>query len=229
MRDYVIAAPNETSLAVIGETACFPVRRIYCVGRNFAAHAREMGANPDRDPPFFFSKPRDAVTFNGKSVPYPPMTKDLHHEIELVVALKGEGKNINTDDALKLVYGYAVGLDLTRRDLQGAAKAAGKPWDMGKGFDFSAPTGPIHKASDIGHPKAGKISLDVNGKLCQAGDLSDMIWSVAETIAYLSTLVTLRPGDLIFTGTPEGVGPIGPGDVLVGKIAGFADLIIKID
>ena len=229
MNNYVFPAPDEISLTVRSESARFPVRRIYCVGRNFAAHAREMGANPDRDPPFFFSKPRDAITFNGSSVPYPPMTQDLHHEIELVVALKGEGKNVDASQALELVYGYAIGLDLTRRDLQSAAKSAGRPWDMGKGFDFSAPTGPIYKASDIGHPNAGEISLDVNGQRRQEGDLSDMIWSVADTIAYLSTLVILMPGDLIFTGTPEGVGALQSGDKLVGKIKGFDDFPVNIE
>lgn len=228
MTDFAITPPATTSLAIQGSSERFPVRRVYCVGRNYAAHAREMGANPDREPPFFFSKPRDAVDFNGKNVPYPPQTNDLHHEIELVVALSGKGTNISSEQALSLVYGYAVGLDLTRRDLQQAAKLAGKPWDMGKGFDFSAPTGPLHKASEIGHPDKGTISLEVNGLLRQQGDLADMIWSVPETIAYLSTLVTLMPGDLIFTGTPEGVGPLVRGDKLVGKITGFSDLSLSI-
>ena len=215
------------SVPVHGESAAFPVRRIYCVGRNYAAHAREMGADPTREEPFFFTKPADAIVLDGATLPYPPATRNLHHEIELVVALKGGGANVPADQALALVYGYAVGLDMTRRDLQNAAKAAGKPWDMGKGFDRSAPITAIRPAAAIGHPSNGAVWLKVNGAMKQTGDLSDLIWSVPETIAYLSGLVELAPGDLIFTGTPEGVGPVVAGDLLEGHIDGVGDLTIR--
>ena len=215
------------SVPVHGEAAAFPVRRIYCVGRNYAAHAREMGADPTREEPFFFTKPADAIVLDGATLPYPQATRNLHHEIELVVALKGGGANVPADQALALVYGYAVGLDMTRRDLQNAAKAAGKPWDMGKGFDRSAPITAIRPAADIGHPSKGAVWLKVNGAVKQTGDLSDLIWSVPETIACLSGLVELAPGDLIFTGTPEGVGPVVAGDLLEGHIDGVGDLTIR--
>lgn len=215
------------TVPVVGETAAFPVRRIYCVGRNYAAHAREMGADPTREAPFFFAKPADAVVLNGATLPYPQATRNLHHEIELVVALKGGGANVPVDTALDLVYGYGVGLDMTRRDLQNAAKAAGKPWDMGKGFDRSAPITAIRPAEAIGHPSKGAVWLKVNGEVKQTGDLADLIWSVPETIAYLSGLVELAPGDLIFTGTPEGVGPVVTGDLLEGHIDGVGDLTIR--
>ena len=215
------------TVPVVGDTATFPVRRIYCVGRNYAAHAREMGADPTREAPFFFTKPADAVVLDGATLPYPQATRNLHHEIELVVALKGGGANVPIDTALDLVYGYGVGLDMTRRDLQNAAKAAGKPWDMGKGFDRSAPITAIRPAEAIGHPLKGVVWLKVNGEVKQTGDLADLIWSVAETIAYLSGLVELAPGDLIFTGTPEGVGPVVAGDLLEGHIDGVGDLTIR--
>lgn len=215
------------ALPIAGEDRAFPVRRIWCVGRNFAAHAREMGADPSREAPFFFAKPADAVVVGGR-VPYPPATHDLHHEVELVVALHRGGRNIPAAQALSLVYGYAVGLDLTRRDLQAQAKNAGRPWDMAKGFDHSAPCSALVPASICGHPATGAILLSVNGKLRQRGDLADMIWSVAETLAALSALVELAPGDLIFTGTPEGVGPVQVGDVLAAHIDGVADLRVDI-
>ncbi len=215
------------TVPVVGDTATFPVRRIYCVGRNYAAHAREMGADPTREAPFFFTKPADAVVLDGATLPYPQATRNLHHEIELVVALKGGGANVPVDTALDLVYGYGVGLDMTRRDLQNAAKAAGKPWDMGKGFDRSAPITAIRPAEAIGHPSKGAVWLKVNGEVKQTGDLADLIWSVPETIAYLSGLVELAPGDLIFTGTPEGVGPVVAGDLLEGHIDGVGDLTIR--
>ena len=206
----------------------FPVRRIYCVGRNYAAHAREMGADPDREPPFFFAKPADAVVADGGTVPYPPATSNLHHEIELVVAIGRGGRDIPVESALEHVYGYAVGLDMTRRDLQNAAKKEGKPWDMGKGFDHSAPCSAIRRAADIGHPAKGAVTLSVNGEPRQTGDLSDLIWSVSETISYLSGLVELQPGDLIYTGTPEGVGPVVAGDRLEGAVEGVGTIAVTI-
>lgn len=223
----VIPAWTIPSVEVAGETARFPVRRIYCVGRNYAAHTREMGGDPTREDPFFFAKPADAVIPDGTTIPYPPATRNLHHEIELVVALKGGGANLAADKVMDLVYGYAVGLDMTRRDLQNAAKAGGKPWDMGKGFDRSAPIGAIQPAAQIGHPAKGAIWVKVNGKIKQSGDLADMIWSVPETLAYLSGLVELAPGDLIFTGTPEGVGPVVAGDLVEGHVDGVGDLVIR--
>ncbi|PWC44825.1 fumarylacetoacetate hydrolase family protein [Azospirillum sp. TSO22-1] len=224
---YAVPLWPQPTVAVAGGDP-FPVRRIYCVGRNYAAHAREMGADPDREPPFFFAKPADAVVADGATVPYPPQTKNLHHEIELVVAIGKAGADIPVESALEHVYGYAVGLDLTRRDLQNAAKKEGKPWDMGKGFDASAPCGTIRRAADIGHPDKGAVTLTVNGELRQKGDLNDLIWSVAETISYLSGLVELKPGDLIYTGTPEGVGPVVTGDRLEGAVEGVGTLAITI-
>jgi fumarylpyruvate hydrolase len=223
----VIPAWPLPSVAVAGETARFPVRRIYCVGRNYAAHTREMGGDPTREDPFFFAKPADAVVPDGTTLPYPPATRNLHHEIELVVALGGGGANLAADKVMDLVYGYAVGLDMTRRDLQNTAKAGGKPWDMGKGFDRSAPIGAIRPAARIGHPAKGAIWVKVNGQVRQSGDLADMIWSVPETLAYLSGLVELAPGDLIFTGTPEGVGPVVAGDLVEGQVDGVGDLAIR--
>lgn len=206
----------------------FPVRRIYCVGRNYAAHAREMGADPDREPPFFFMKPADAIVADGTAIPYPPRTANLHHEIELVVAIGTGGRDIPVERALDHVYGYGVGLDMTRRDLQNAAKKEGKPWDMGKGFDQSAPCGTLRRAADIGHPDKGSVTLSVNGALRQKGDLADLIWSVSETISYLSGLVELQPGDLIYTGTPEGVGPVVAGDRLEGAVEGVGSIAVTI-
>ena len=216
--DFVISPPPQVGLPVAGGGR-FPVRRLYCVGRNYAEHVREMG-NDLREPPFFFGKPADAIVIDGGAVPYPGHTHDLHHEIELVVAIGTGGDSIRADLALEHVYGYAAGIDMTRRDLQAAAKKAGRPWDMAKGFDQSAPIGPLAPARLIGHPGKGPITLSVNGVERQRGDLQEQIWSVAETIAYLSTLVALRPGDLIMTGTPAGVGPVERGDVLEGHIAG---------
>ena len=222
---HVIPVWSIPTVAVVGETGGFPVRRIYCVGRNYAAHAREMGHSGKEDP-FFFCKPADAIVPSGAIIPYPPATKNLHHEIELVVALKSGGRNIASAKALDHVYGYAVGLDMTRRDVQEAAKKAGRPWDMGKGFDQSAPITPIQAASRIGHPAKGKIWVKVNGTTKQEGDLADMIWNVPDTIAYLSGLVELAAGDLIYTGTPEGVGPVVAGDRLEGHVDGVGDLAI---
>jgi fumarylpyruvate hydrolase len=197
MTEFVITAPETASVAVAGSSARFPVRRVFCVGRNYAAHAREMGSDPNREPPFFFTKPADAVVPASGAVPYPPSTNDMHHEIELVVALKAGGKDIDAAQALDLVWGYGVGLDLTRRDLQAVAKDAGRPWDMAKGFDASAPCSPLHPVSDVGHPAQARIWLEVNGTLRQEGNLDEMIWPIADVIASLSRLVTLAPGDLI--------------------------------
>jgi fumarylpyruvate hydrolase len=223
---YVIAAPAATTLAVAGTDAVFPVARVYCVGRNYAEHSIEMGHDPERELPFFFMKPADAVVPAGR-LPFPTQTQDLHHEIELVVALGEGGRDIPADRALDHVFGYAVGLDMTRRDLQAAAKKAGRPWDMAKGFDQSAPTGAIRPAADIGHPTRGAVWLRINGEPRQDGDLDQQIWTVPETIGYLSTLVTLRPGDLIMTGTPKGVGRVEPGDRLEGHIDGVGDLSVS--
>jgi fumarylpyruvate hydrolase len=216
--------PVPPTVAIAGSELRFPVRRIFCVGRNYAAHAREMGGD-DREPPFFFSKPADAVVEDGSTIPYPPATDDLHHEIELVVAIGRGGADVAVEDALTHVFGYAVGIDLTRRDLQVAAKTAGKPWDLAKGFDRSAPISAIRPGP---HPNEGRIWLAVDGSVRQDGDLVDMIWSVPETIAHLSSFVELRPGDLIFTGTPEGVGPVGRGQTLEGGIEGLGELRISV-
>ncbi|GHF01876.1 fumarylacetoacetate (FAA) hydrolase [Aliiroseovarius zhejiangensis] len=225
---WAIPCPAQPSLAIEGSDARFPVRRIYCVGQNYAAHAREMGSNPDQEPPFFFSKPADALVADGTTVPYPPGTENLHHEAELVVAIGTGGTNIARDAALDHVWGYAVGNDLTRRDVQAAAKKIGRPWDMAKGFDHSAPCGPLHPVSAVGHPSSGRISLTVNGEPRQSSNLSDLIWPVADVISYLSSLVALAPGDLIFTGTPEGVGPLVPGDTCVVEIDGLGRLTTRI-
>jgi len=229
MTDYVITPPPTISVPVAGAgAAAFPVRRVFCVGRNYAAHAREMGGDPNREPPFFFTKPADALVTGGADIPYPTATANLHHEMELVVAIGTGGADIPADAALSHVFGYAAGLDLTRRDLQDEAKAARRPWDMAKGFDASAPVGEIAPASAIGHPAAGRIALTVNGTVKQEGDLLDQIWAVPEIIAALSRLVRLAPGDLIFTGTPDGVGPLAKGDVLHGEIAGVGQVVTRI-
>ncbi|CAO3414600.1 fumarylacetoacetate hydrolase family protein [Azospirillum argentinense] len=224
---YAITLWPQPTVPVAGGDP-FPVRRIYCVGRNYAAHAREMGADPDREPPFFFMKPADVIVADGTAIPYPPRTANLHHEIELVVAIGTGGRDIPVERALDHVYGYGVGLDMTRRDLQNAAKKEGKPWDMGKGFDQSAPCGTLRRAADIGHPDKGSVTLSVNGELRQKGDLADLIWSVSETISYLSGLVELQPGDLIYTGTPEGVGPVVAGDRLEGAVEGVGSIAVTI-
>ena len=221
---YEFAPPMAPSVEIAGASTRFPVHRIYCVGRNYAAHAREMGADPAREPPFFFSKPADAVVPNGAPVPYPPRTANLHHEIELVVAIGEGGRNIPVASALAHVFGYAVGNDLTRRDLQAAAKDKGQPWDTSKGFDHSAPITAIRRVADVGHPARGAIWLEVNGQPRQRADLCEMIWSVPEIVSELSTLYELKPGDLVFTGTPAGVGPLARGDSLVGGIEGLDTL-----
>ena len=225
---YLFPPPPCPSAPIVEDARRFPVRRIFCVGLNYAAHAREMGKDPGAEPPFFFSKPADALVENGAAIPYPPQTSNLHHEIELVAALGRGGAAIPRDEALGLVFGYAVGIDLTRRDLQSKARAEGKPWDLAKGFDRSAPLGSIRKAAEIGHPKSGRIALRVNGATRQDGDLSDMILDVAGIIADLSRFVELEPGDLIFTGTPEGVGPLVPGDHVEGSIKGVGEVSLRI-
>lgn len=221
---FVIPPAAQPMVEVIGTDARFPVHRVYCVGRNYAAHAREMGMDPEREPPFFFSKPADAVVANGTPVPYPPRTANLHHEIELVVAIGTGGRDIPLENALAHVFGYAVGNDLTRRDLQFAAREQGRPWDVSKGFDSSAPVSAIRPVAASGHVEDGAIWLEVNGETRQRASLSEMIWSVPEIVAELSTYFELRPGDLIFTGTPEGVGPVRRGDSLVGGIDGLETL-----
>lgn len=215
--EYVIPAPQMPSLAVEGTNARFPVARIFCVGRNYAEHAREMGHDPNREPPFFFMKPNSAV-LEGEAFPYPSQTKDVHHEMELVVAIGTGGANIPESQALAHVYGYAAGLDMTRRDLQSEAKKMGRPWDTGKAFDHSAPCSAVVPAAKIGHPAKGAVVLEVNGEVKQRGDLAELIWKIPEMIAYLSTLFALVPGDLIFTGTPAGVSTVGRGDVLEGGV-----------
>jgi fumarylpyruvate hydrolase len=226
--DYVMAAPPVVSLPVEGDARRFPVRRVFCVGRNYAAHAREMGHDPEREPPFFFTKPADALVPGGGTIPYPPATKELHHEVELVAALGKGGADIPEAKALGHVFGYAVGIDLTRRDLQAEAKELRRPWDMAKAFDRSAPISALRPAARIGHPEASPIRLAVNGELRQSSTLAHHIWSVAETIAYLSGLVELAAGDLIFMGTPEGVAAVGRGDELEASIEGVGELRLKI-
>ncbi len=225
---YVFTPPAITALPVRGSDAMFPVRRVYCVGRNYADHAIEMGHDPDKEPPFFFQKNPDNLVPGGGDFPYPSATSDVHHEIELIVALKTGGENIPVEKALDHVFGYAVGLDMTRRDLQGEAKKMGRPWEVGKAFESSAPCGEIVPASEIGHPDAGAITLNVNGAMRQEGDLNQMIWKVPEAISYLSGLFRLAPGDLIMTGTPAGVAAVKRGDTLAGHIDGIGDLTVKV-
>ncbi|MDP1982036.1 MAG: fumarylacetoacetate hydrolase family protein [Sulfuritalea sp.] len=229
---YVIPPAPIPAVPVAGSADSFPVRRIYCVGRNYAAHAREMGSDPDREPPFFFCKPADAVvpasTGGTAEIAYPAQTANFHHEVELVVAIGKRGRDIAADLANEYVWGYAVGFDMTRRDLQFALRDKGRPWELGKAFDQSAPITHIVPASRCGHPTAGRVWLTVNGKLKQQGDLADLIWSVPETIAHLSKYFELYPGDLIFTGTPEGVGPVVKGDELKGGVDGIGELTVRI-
>jgi fumarylpyruvate hydrolase len=224
---YAIEFTGPITLPVAESTQAFPVGRIYCVGRNYAEHAREMGHDPDREPPFFFMKPADAIVMSGATIPYPQVTKDLHHEIEMIVAIGKGGADIPVEKALDHVFGYGVGLDMTRRDLQGEAKKMGRPWEMGKAFDNSAPCTPLKTVAMVGHPAKGAVWLKVNGKVTQKGDLAEMIWNVPETISYLSKLITLRAGDIIMSGTPAGVGPVQAGDKLEGHVDGVGDLTIS--
>jgi len=225
---FVFPPPPQASVAVAGSASRFPVRRIFCVGRNYAAHAREMGKDPDREFPFFFTKPADAVVDDNQTIAYPPRTNSFHYEAELVVAVGKEAIGVSVESALECVWGYAVGNDLTRRDLQLEARDKGRPWDEGKAFDLSAVIGPIHPTSDIGHPSKGSIRLTVNGETKQDADLADLIWSVPEIISILSHSFALQPGDIIMTGTPAGVGPLKPGDACVVTIEGLGELSTRI-
>lgn len=227
MTGYVIAAPTQTVAPIVDSDLVFPVRRIYCIGRNYAAHAIEMGHNPERESPFFFQKNPDNLDFSG-TFTYPEKTHNVHYEIELVIAIGKGGKNIKVDNALKHVYGYALGLDMTRRDLQAEMKKMGRPWEIGKAFEKSFPMSPIIPVSDLGHPQQGLIDLTVNGELKQQGDLKQMIWKTAEIINYLSEYYELAAGDLIMTGTPAGVGPIVRGDVMTGSISGMGKLVVSV-
>jgi fumarylpyruvate hydrolase len=226
--NFVVTPPPVPAMLVEGTEAVFPVRRIYCIGRNYADHAIEMGGDPHREPPFFFQKNASNVVPTGRDFPYPDKTTDVHHEIELVVALGAGGRNIPVGAALDCVYGYAVGLDMTRRDLQAEAKRLGRPWEIAKAFEDSAPCSPLVPAARIGHPDRGAIWLDVNGERRQQGDLSQMIWKVPEMIAYLSDYFELAAGDLIMSGTPAGVGPVARGDRLHGHIDGIGELTLRV-
>ena len=225
---YVFDAPRVPSLSVAGTDARFPVHRIYCIGRNYADHAKEMGAVPDRAQPVFFMKPNDAIVPDGGDVAYPPATSDLHHEVEMIVGLASGGRDIPVDRALEHVFGYGVGLDLTRRDLQATAKAKSLPWDSSKAFDESAPVSALRRAAEIRHPRTARLTLSVNGELRQRADIADMLFTVPEIIHELSRLWTLMPGDLIFTGTPSGVGPVVKGDRLHAEIAGVGTLTVDV-
>lgn len=221
MAGFILPAAKTPSVAIHNSETRFAVRRIYCVGRNYAEHAREMGNDPDREPPFFFSKPADTLVDSGASLPYPPQTENLHHEAELVVAIGVGGAEIAAKDAQDHIWGYGVGNDLTRRDMQALAKQMRRPWDLSKGFDQSAACGALHPVSEIGHPMQGRITAHVDGELRQDGDIADMIWPVVDVISYLSHSVTLAPGDLIYTGTPAGVGPILRGQSCTIAISGL--------
>jgi fumarylpyruvate hydrolase len=225
---YVFSPPPIPALPVDGSSDQFPVGRIFCVGRNYADHAREMGHDPNREPPFFFLKPGSAILPQGRDFPYPALTQNVHYEFELVAALGTGGANISLADAAKHIYGYAVGLDMTRRDLQDQAKALRRPWEASKAFDHSAPCSRVVPAARIGHPDQGAIWLDVNGKRAQSSDISALIWKIPEIIAELSTLFTLASGDLIFTGTPAGVGPVQRGDALHGCVEGVTELTLNV-
>ncbi|MBV6657324.1 MAG: fumarylacetoacetate hydrolase family protein [Devosiaceae bacterium] len=225
---YVVEAPEPASLPARGVEARFPVHRIYCVGRNYAAHAVEMGHDPDKEPPFFFQKAPDTILQPGVAFPYPPKSSNVHYEMEHVIAIGRGGKNIAVEDALDHVYGYGVGLDMTRRDLQGEAKKMGRPWEVGKSFEHSAPMSEIVPVAAIGHPERGAVQLSVNGELKQDGDLDQLIWKTPEVISYLSGLFVLQPGDLIMTGTPAGVGAVSRGDVMTGSVEGIGSLEVAV-
>jgi fumarylpyruvate hydrolase len=229
MEACVIAPPARALLPVAGTTQKYPVRRIYCVGRNYVAHVREMGGDETRDPPIFFQKPSDSIVPDGATIPYPPMTSNYHYELELVVALQKGGRDIPAADALDHIYGYGIGLDMTRRDLQMDLGKSGLPWEVGKAFDQSCPCGPIHPVEQVGHVLEGPIRLTVDGETKQDSDLRLMIWKVPEIIANLSKYFTLQPGDIILTGTPAGVGPVVPGNELVGSIGKLGTLTVRIN
>ncbi len=224
---YVIAPPEQPALPVVGTADLFPVNRVFCIGRNYAAHAVEMGHDPDKEAPFFFFKSPSSVTSDGV-FPYPSMSSDVHHELEMVVALSKGGSDIGIDQALDHVFGYGVGLDMTRRDLQGEAKAMGRPWEVGKSFEKSAPCGPLVPGAVCGHPEEGEVTLEINGERRQSGDLNQMIWKVPEVIAILSRYFVLQSGDVIMTGTPSGVGPVQRGDVMHGRIVGIGELTVRV-
>jgi len=232
---FAFTPPSIVGLPIVGSGDLFPVRRVYCVGRNYAAHAREMGFDPDREPPFFFCKPNDDASVvpvaEGETgaIPYPPLTSNYHYEAELVVAIGKGGKNIAVDQAAGHIHSYGVGLDMTRRDLQMKMREAGRPWEIGKAFDFSAPIAPLRTLADVGEINAGAITLEVDGQVRQNSDITHLIWSVNEVIANLSTLFTLQPGDLIFTGTPEGVGAVKPGQTIKVSIDKLPALCVRID
>ncbi|MDI7862752.1 fumarylacetoacetate hydrolase family protein [Rhizobiaceae bacterium n13] len=228
LKNYVFKPAPTPTVPIAGSEAVFPVHRIYCVGRNFADHAIEMGHDPNKEPPFFFQKNPDTLVLPGADFPYPSETQDVHHEIEMVVALHKGGTNIPLEKALDCVFGYGVGLDMTRRDLQGEAKKLGRPWETGKAFEASAPCSVLHPVSEVGHPTEGSVWLKVNGEIRQSGDLNQMIWKVPEMIAYLSRLFELKAGDLIFAGTPAGVGAVVKGDEMIGHVAGVDEIRVRV-
>jgi fumarylpyruvate hydrolase len=228
MIKYAVEPMDLPTVPVADTDGVFPVRRIYCVGRNYAEHAREMGSDPDRDPPFFFMKPNNTIIPDNAEFPYPSKSENVHYEMELVVAIEKGGRDIPKDKANDHIFGYACGLDMTRRDLQIGMREKGRPWEIGKAFDASAPCAEIQPAGKIGHPKSGAIWLKVNGETKQSADIADLIWNVPETIEYLSGLFTLQQGDLIYTGTPAGVGPIIAGDLIEGHIDGVGDITIRV-
>ncbi len=224
MSQFVVEAPTIPTIPVQGSEAAFPVRRVYCIGRNYVAHVREMGGNEERDPPLFFQKPADALVQDGGTIPYPTMTKDFHYEVELVLAMKGGGVNIPKEEALDHVFGYAVGIDMTRRDIQGS----GRPWEIAKSFDHSFPCGPVVPVETVGHIQSGRIELTVNGETRQESDVDLLIWKIPEIIANLSTYFELKPGDVILTGTPHGVGPVRPGDRIEARVEKLPTLRVEV-
>ena len=228
MSNYLFEPPPPVSVEISGTDVRFPVNRIFCVGRNYAAHVREMGFDPGREEPCYFTKASRCIAASGSEIPYPPATENFHHEIELVVAIGKAGFELAANESLSVVYGYACGLDMTRRDLQVASRGSKGPWDIGKDFENSAVIGPIRPADEIGHPAGGRIQLSVNGELRQDSDLDQLIWSVPEIVSHLSRYYRLEPGDLVYTGTPDGVGPVGPGDRIAGSIAGVGEFALAI-
>lgn len=228
MSEYIFDPAPTVSVEISGSDARFPVNRVFCVGRNYAAHVREMGFDPDREEPCYFTKAARCIAPSGSEIPYPPATQNYHHEIELVVAIGEEGFELSAEDALSIVYGYACGLDMTRRDLQIASRESKGPWDIGKDFENAAIISAIRPVEQIGHPASGRIELSVNGEQRQDSDLENLIWSVPEIIAHLSRFYRLEPGDLIYTGTPDGVGPVRPGDRISGSVAAVGEIFLQI-
>ena len=227
MPQFATDVPPVVALPIATNDALFPVRRVYCIGRNYAAHAIEMGHDPDREPPFFFQKNPNNLTSSG-TFPYPPQSEDVHHEVEVAVMLKSGGTDIAVGDALDHVFGYALSLDMTRRDLQGVQKKMGRPWEIGKAFEHSAPTGPIHPVSEVGHLDKGRIALTVNDEIRQEGDMNQMIWKVPEIVAYLSEYFELAAGDVILSGTPAGVGPVERGDTMIAEAEGLGSIAVSV-